>query len=348
MKLETFFKKHKVFIFAGNGGTGKTTLSATWALEAAHQGYRVGLITIDPSRRLGEIFGMDVLKDDYKRQIVGKQFLDIYLIQSQKTIRDFIIKNFSQKKYDELMSRKLFKQVVTRLAENQSVSTIYQLAQLLQSSDYDLIVVDTPPASHTADFFRSPQNTIRIFKENILAKAVFEGNNIAARTSKKFFTNILGLLTGFEFVQQMELFFSAFFLFQEEVVRSAEYLAQQLQNQTVGYFLVTSPEPQKVQELENILLDVEKQGIQSPHLIVNRAYPDWLGLQKQEVSDRWPVSKNYYDKIFNYYDNQRKSIEAQIMKKRRPIDIYFVPERNYFSEELTMDQLRETLRGVFQ
>lgn len=348
MKFETFFKKHKVFIFAGNGGTGKTTLSATWALEAAHQGYRVGLITIDPSRRLGDAFGMDVLKDDYKRQKVGESFLDIYLIQSQKTIHDFIIKNFSQQKYDELMSRKLFKQVVTRLAENQSVSTIYQLAKLLQSSDYDLIVVDTPPASHTADFFRSPQSTIRIFKENVLAKAVFEGDSFASRTSKKIFTNILSLLTGFEFVQQMELFFSAFFLFQEEIVRSAEYLTVQLQQQQVGYFLVTSPEPQKVQELENILADVQQQGIQSPYLIVNRAYPDWLGLQSLAVSDRWPVVKNYYDKIFNYYDNQRKTIESLIVQKKSPIDIYFVPEKNYFSEELSLDQLRETLRGVFR
>lgn len=348
MTFENFLKKHKTFIFAGNGGTGKTTLSATWALEAAHQGHRVCLMTIDPSRRLGDVFAMNVLTDDYKRQVVGSSYVDVHLIQSQKIIRDFIVKNFSQKKYEELTSHRLFKQVVTRLAENQSLSTIYKLTQLIQSDEYDIVVVDTPPANHAADFFRSPENTLRIFKENILAKAVFEGKSLASISSKKIFTNILGFLTGEDFVRQMEFFFESFFLFQEEIVRSADFLNNKLKDPSVGYFLVTSPEPQKVQEVEDILSGLKTQGVQTPSLIVNRAYPEWLSPVHEPFAERWPIAKNYYDKIFNYYDNQRQRIEQQISQEKQGVDIYFVPEKNYFIEELNIDQLRQTLRGAFR
>lgn len=347
MKLENFFNQHKVFIFAGSGGTGKTTLSATWAVEAAHAGYRVGLVTIDPSRRLGETFSMDISKDDYKRQPVGDKYIDIHLIQSAKIIREFIAKEFSQEKYDELVKNSLFRQVVTRLAENQSLSTIYKLTEIMKSTDYDLIVVDTPPAGHTLDFFQSPDSAIHLFKENILAQTVFSGESVALKATKKVFTNVLGLLAGREFVQQMEVFFSAFMLFQEKIVISAEFLREKLKEEEVCYFLVSSSETQKVQELNEILVRLQRLGVQKSHLIINRAYPDWLGRQPGLFTDRWPVAKNYYDKLFNYYDNRKQQIQNFMSEQNKKTSTYFVPEKSYFSEDVSMDQLRQALQGAF-
>lgn len=347
MKLENFFNQHKVFIFAGSGGTGKTTLSATWAMEAAHNGYRVGLVTIDPSRRLGETFAMDIMKDDYKRQPVGDKYIDIYLIQSAKIIREFIIQEFSQSKYEELLKNSLFRQVVTRLAENQSLSTIYKLSEIMKSTDYDLIVVDTPPAGHTLDFFQSPDSAIRLFKENILAQTILTGESLALKATKKVFTNILSLLTGREFVNQMEVFFSAFLSFQEKIVIAAEFLREKLKEEDVCYFLVSSAETQKVQELNDILSRLKKLGVRKSHLIINRAYPDWLGRQPHLFGEDWPVAKNYYDKLFNYYDNRKKQIQNFMSEPDKKTKTYFVPEKSYFSQDVSLDQLRHALRGAF-
>ncbi|MBY0385766.1 AAA family ATPase [bacterium] len=347
MKLETFFKQHKVFIFAGNGGTGKTTLSATFAMEAAHSGFRVGLVTIDPSRRLGETFSMDITQDEYKRQPVGDKYIDIHLIQSAKIIREFISKEFSQSKYEELIKNSLFRQVVTRLAENQSLSTIYKLAEIMKSSEYDLVVVDTPPVGHTLDFFQSPDSTIHLFKENILAQTVLTGDGVALRATKKVFTNILSLLVGREFVDQMEVFFSAFLSFQEKIVISAEFLREKLKEEEVCYFLISSPETQKVQELNEILLRLKKLGVKKSHLIINRAYPDWLGRQPALFADEWPVAKNYYDKLFNYYDNRKQQIQNFMSEQNKKTNTYFVPEKSYFTKDVSMDQLRQALRGAF-
>lgn len=347
MKLENFFNQHKVFIFAGSGGTGKTTLSATWAMEAAQCGYRVGLVTIDPSRRLGEAFAMDISKDDYKRQVVGEKYVDVFLIQSAKIIREFVIKEFSLSKYEELIKNSLFRQVVTRLAENQSLSTIYKLTEIIKSTEYDMIVVDTPPAGHTLDFFQSPDSAIRLFKENILAQTILTGEGLALKATKKVFTNILSFLAGREFVNQMEVFFSAFLLFQEKIVISAEFLREKLKEEDVCYFLISSAETQKVQELNEILLRLKKLGVQKSHLIINRAYPDWLGRKPNLFTPDWPVAKNYYDKLFNYYDNRKQQIQNFMAEQNKKTNTYFVPEKSYFSEDVSLDELRKTLRGAF-
>ncbi len=347
MKLEAYLNKYKIFLFAGNGGTGKTTLSATWALEAAHRGHRVGLVTIDPSRRLGEAFGMNIQEDSYKRHVVGNAYVDVHLVHSSKIIKEFIVENFSEQQYQTMTENKLFHQVVTRLAENQSLSTIYKLSQLIHSTDYDRIIIDTPPAGHAADFFRSPENAIRLFKENILAKTVFEGQGFAAKSAKKIFVQVLSFLTGSEFVKQMEVFFKGFFAFQEKIVEAAEHLTTALGSEEVCYFLVTLPEPSKVQELTDVFEKLSKNSSRAMHLIVNRSHPDWFKFQKNLFSDERPVAQKYYDKVYEYYDNQKMLLQNKMGDGTLSKQIYFIPEKNYFAKEISLDELRQTLNEVF-
>lgn len=340
MKFEDFLKNYRIFLFAGNGGTGKTTLSAAWAYRAAEYGYKVGLMTIDPSRRLGETFGMNVLSDEYRRLAVKDAYLDVFLIQSEKVIKNFIVQHFSQKTYEELTKNNLFKQVVTHLAENQSVSTIYKLSSLIQSKDYDLIVVDTPPAAHMADFFRSPESTLRLFKENALARALFEQTSFSMNLSKKMFLRTMKVLVGQEFTLQIEAFFSAFFLLQEQIVKSAEFLSQQLKDPQMCYFLVSLPEPQKIQELQRLLSNLKQQGIEKSHLIINRAFPDWLGKSHLQFDERFPDAQKYYDKIWNYYDNRKQSL----LTTMEGTPMYFIPEKK---SDADIQSLGSILQGAF-
>ncbi len=347
MKLADYLQKYRVFLFVGNGGTGKTTLSATWALELASRGKKVGLMTIDPARRLGEAFGMNLETDDYKRHVVGDVYVDVHLIHSQKMIRDFIVSKFGEEKYKKWNENSLFHQVVTRLAENQSLSTIYKLAQILRSEEYDYVVVDTPPVNHAADFFRSPQRVLKLFKENLLAKTVLEGTSFSSRASQKIFSTVIGVLAGGEFVRQMENFFAAFFSLQSEIVEAAEYLAQRLKNPQVCYFLVVSPEPQKLQETDDVLADFKQQGISAPHVIVNRAYPDWLSAQKITGLETWPLLQNFYDKVFNYYHNQMKRVEEKLQRDQREVPVYFLPETSAHTSEVQLADMQKILNEVF-
>ena len=51
----------RVVVCCGPGGVGKTTVSATFALQAARAGRRACVVTVDPARRLADSLGVDSL-----------------------------------------------------------------------------------------------------------------------------------------------------------------------------------------------------------------------------------------------------------------------------------------------
>jgi anion-transporting ArsA/GET3 family ATPase len=350
MTIDSYLQDYKILIFAGNGGTGKTTLSAAWAMEAAERGKNVGLITIDPSRRLGEAFGMDVLKETHKRKAVGDRFVDVFLIDSEKTIKEFVLKNFDKDFHDQLLKNKLFSQVATILSENQSVSTIYKLAEMIDSKQYDLIVVDTPPSNHALDFFRSPEHVFRIFKENIIAKAVLEAKGLKFWSSKKIFVRVLSYLAGEEFVQEMESFFLALFSFQEHIVHSAQKLEKCLKSRDVSYFLVSLPEEDKIQEVLDLAHELRDQSIQVRNLVINRSHPEWLSIEQKldGFSQGAANFQMYYEKLWVYYREQRQKLEELMKAMKSDMTVYQVPEMSAMREGFSLPAVQQILRQVFQ
>lgn len=346
MQLTDYFKNYRHFIFSGSGGTGKTTLSASWALEAARHGYNVGLITIDPSRRLGSEFGMDTSKESFTKHAVGDHYVDVYLVHSQQIIKDFIHKNFSEDFYDNLSSNRLFNQVSTTLSENQSVSTIYKLSEIINDNKYDLIVVDTPPFTHTVDFFSSPKQVTRIFKDNLVAKAALETKSFKLFSGKKVFYKVLTYLTGEEFVKEMDSFFTALFAFQEHIVEAANHLEGLLKSEDVCYFMVTPSEPFKVKESIKVMDNLREQGIYTKNVIVNRAYPEWLGLENQieELKNDTSEFALYYQRLWSYYKSRLKIVTEKMNTFDENINTYFLPEAAFFREDFSLKTVQEIIR----
>ena len=54
--LDDLIDKSEVVICTGSGGVGKTTTAAVLAMEAAIRGRRAVVVTIDPARRLPQVF----------------------------------------------------------------------------------------------------------------------------------------------------------------------------------------------------------------------------------------------------------------------------------------------------
>lgn len=349
MTIQEYLNTYKILIFSGNGGTGKTTLSAAWAMEAAERGKNVGLITIDPSRRLGDAFGMDVLKQTWARKTVGSNYVDIFLIDSEKTIKDFVLKNFSEDFYQKLTANKLFGQVSTILSENQSVSTIYKLVEMIDSKDYDVIVVDTPPSNHAVDFFRSPQDVFRIFEQNLVAKAILEAKGLKFWSSKKLFVKVLSYLTGEEFVREMEAFFLALFSFQEYIVKSAQRLQSILKSDDVCLFSVSLPESDKIREMLGVARELAAQNIKMQDLVINRSHPYWFDIQKpvQGFASDAENFRVYSEKLWEYYKKQRDQMDSLLIQLQGTLRVHYVPESPLFQQEFRLSTVQEMIRGVF-
>ena len=57
-ELCALLRDKRVIVSCGAGGVGKTTVSASLAVQAARLGSRVLVVTIDPSKRLAEALGV--------------------------------------------------------------------------------------------------------------------------------------------------------------------------------------------------------------------------------------------------------------------------------------------------
>lgn len=337
MSRNPFFKKYKVLIFAGNGGTGKTTMSSTWAELAASEGLRVGLLTIDPSRRLGSVYGMDLQTDSLKNKKVGSGSIDIFLIHSEKVIADFMIKEWGEQEAQKILTNKIFKQVSTTLSENQSLSTIYKLSEILKTG-YDIVIVDTPPAHHTVDFFRSPQSVMSLFRDNVFAKMMGDKTSVPRWSPQSLFLRILTFLVGAEFIEQMSSFFSVLVRFQTHIVRAAEEIQKVLSSDQTCYFMVTLPEPFKVKELTYGLAELKKQGIFVRHIIANRAYPVGLKTHSSlevDVSSQTDFNM-YYKQEWEYYRKKLDLFKEFLRSYSSDTQVYFVPERSLKTPELDL------------
>ncbi len=353
-KFNEFIQNSKTFVFVGNGGTGKTTLSASWAMELAKAGKRVGLLTIDPSKRLGDVFGMNVQTESFKSVAMGNGSVDVFLIDSQKIIEEFVVKYFSRAEYDKLKSNRIFSQVTSVLAENQSLSTIYKLNDLIKTGDYDMFVVDTPPSNNSMDFFTTPDFVIKIFRENVIAKAAFEAKGFRLFPGKKIFAKVFTFLVGEEFYKEVETFFQILLLFQEHIVLSSQELLHLLKDSKTKFMLVTLPDAPKVQEILGVAKGLKRQNIAAEHILINRAYPDWLLLNEKidSFKDRDPELQNYYDKAFNYYHNKMQTAEELAKELARELGgrmrVFFVPEKTTALETDGVEGFSTHVLSIFE
>lgn len=326
-------------------------MSSTVAELAASQGKKIALLTIDPSRRLGTVYNMDLEKDSFKTKKLEKGQIDIYLIHSQQVIAEFITNEWGPEEAQKLSQNKIFKQVATTLSENQSLSTIYKLSQILKG-DYDLVIVDTPPAHHAVDFFRSPQSVINLFRDNALAKLISERSK-SKWSPQSFFLRVFTFLVGADFLEQMSGFFTVLLKFQEHIVQAAEEIQKLMSSDRACYFMVTLPEPFKVKELAQALTELKKQGIAVKHIIANRAYPLGLDLNSSEpqVGEAADDFKMYYKQQWEYYGSKMdafyKAINSAQGTSGSTYKIYFVPERTFSSTAVDLEKLGADLSQAF-
>lgn len=329
-KFKDFIQNSRTFVFIGNGGTGKTTVSASWALELAKTGERVGLLTIDPSKRLGDAFGMNIEKEFFKSVTVGSGSIDVFLIDAKQVIEEFITENFSKEQYDKVKNNRIFSQVSSALSENQSVSTIYKLHQMIKSQKYDRIVVDTPPSNNSMDFFTSPDLVVRIFKENILARAALEAKSFSFFSGQKLFRRVYTFLVGEEFFKDIEAFFQILFLFQDYIVQSSEELMVFLRNPETHFLAVTLPDAAKVKEVLAVVQKLGQQNIDVKTLVINRAYPSWLSIESSAMSFKPEDTdiETYYKAAQSYYAEQAQRAKSLASEVDRALSVYFLPENS--------------------
>ncbi len=272
--------KRRVLITCGTGGVGKTTVSASLAVRAALEGKRVLVITIDPAKRLATSLGLETLDHaptdltDSLAKTIGKPVpgrLHALMPKSRESF-ERLIRSLSTN--EEAIQRIFRNPILKTFSEDFSGTNEYlaleELAHFYGRSDFDLVILDTPPSRNTLSFLEAPQLLARFFEEKMIRFLVMPANKVLAFGARRVF-GILESLTGSGFMNQLFDFGEALFEVQENFLKKLQSIHKLLQSDDVGFLLVAAPTPESAPEIAHFLAQIRERGFHFDGVLLNRS-----------------------------------------------------------------------------
>ena len=271
----------RLVVCVGCGGVGKTTVAAALGLAAARSGRRTLVLTIDPARRLADALGVE-LGDEAQEIPLGESepsggSLAALMLDMKRTF-DGLVERFadSQETRDRILANAIYQHVSDALAGSAEYAAMEKVYQVANSGDYDLIVVDTPPANHALDFLEAPQRLVDFLDSRLVARLIHPAFS-AGRLGLKLFhrsahrvLQVLEGVTGLAFLEDLSDFLLAF----EGMAAGFRDRATQVRALLLGdesaFVLVTGPDAESVQHAEDFLDRLQAFELPLVGLVANR------------------------------------------------------------------------------
>ena len=282
----------RVLVTVGTGGVGKTTVAAALGLAAARAGRRVLVMTIDPARRLADALGTGPLghePSEVPRErlraagVEGAGTLAAMMLDTKRTFDELVLRFAPDPAARErILSNPIYRNLTDALGGSREYSAMEKLRQMHVEGRYDLIVLDTPPASNALDFLDAPRR-LSGFLEGQFLKVLLHPAAVVGRASLRIFRSgselvLRGLerITGLEFLTSISEFLLAF----EEMLggfsERAREVAELLRDPSCGFVLVAGPDLQQAKSAESFWQRLEAEGIHLVGLVLNRVHV-WTG-----------------------------------------------------------------------
>ncbi len=276
-RLDAVVGRSRVVVCCGSGGVGKTTTAALVALHAARRGRRSVVVTIDPARRLANALGLTSLSDQAS-VIDGPWPGEMHALMLDTTATfDGLVRRYAadDRQAEQILGNRFYQNISTSLSGTQEYMASERLYELAIESDYDLVVVDTPPTRNALDFIDAPQRLARFLDHRIYkilinpSKGPIRAVNVAAAAV----TRSLAKVVGADVIGDAIEFFRAFDGMEEGFARRAERVDRLLREDTTAFVLVASPKADTVVEAGFFADRLGELGISVRGLVVNRMQP---------------------------------------------------------------------------
>jgi len=279
--LTSLVTDRSVIVCCGSGGVGKTTVSATFALAAARAGRRACVVTVDPARRLADSLGVQSLANT-PTEVAGDWpgHLHALMLDTKGTFDDLIHAYAPTPEQAEgILSNRLYQNLTGALSGTQEYMAMEKLHELVESGEFDVVVVDTPPTRNALDLLDAPRRLTR-FLENRLFRALLLPTRMSLRAvglATQALLRTLSKVAGAEIVQDAVAFFQAFEGMEEGFRTRAGAVRALLADPATAYVLVTSARPDAVAEASFFAEKLTERHIATAALVVNRIHPHFRG-----------------------------------------------------------------------
>jgi anion-transporting ArsA/GET3 family ATPase len=307
----------KLILCCGTGGVGKTTTAAALALLAATKGKRVGLITIDPAKRLATSLGLSKLSHDPKslsgelRKRFGiKGELSALMLDSENAFYRFLMQIGGKEVHDAFKGSELFEVFAGNFGGTHDYLAMEKLYELHNSQKFDLLMLDTPPARHTLDFLDAPERIERFFDDRIFSWFLKDARSSSfaerlrakgARTALSVLERLTGKGVIGDFVNLAPHIYKVknSFVERQSVIRSL------ITSDEAAAVFISSPTDLARGEAEPFLQEARKKGVTVAAFVLNRS---WMALAPEAHPKGWQEAP---EQVKQNYRNFRLLVEQE-------------------------------------
>jgi anion-transporting ArsA/GET3 family ATPase len=268
---------------------GKTTVAATFALQAARLGRTACVVTVDPARRLADALGVESLPNT-PTLVPGPWPGQLHaLMLDTKGTFDELINRYARtpQQSADIKGNRLYQNLAGALSGTQEYMAMEKLYELTESGSYDVVIVDTPPTRNALDLLDAPRRLTH-FLENRIFRALLVPTRAYLRAlamASQAVLRTISKVAGAEIVQDAVAFFQAFQGMEQGFHDRASAVRQLLADPSTAYVVVTSPRPDAVDEAAFFAAKLTSTGVSPAALVVNRVHPRFA----DEASDQPPA-----------------------------------------------------------
>lgn len=288
MNLDKIVREQSLIVCVGPGGVGKTTVSAAVGLAGARAGRKTVVLTIDPARRLADALGLPGLDDEIRPVPVetlpargdGSPTAPLHaaMVDTAASYASLIRRiSPDEATHQRILDNRVFQAVSRSLARSHAYVAMERLYDAMQNHDYDLVVLDTPPARNALDILDAPMSLANFLDsrfvewflpgespKGIRDRLIASGGAVAKR--------MLGLVTGRKLLDEIVSFLEAFATLREGFAARATRVDASLRDPSTSFVLVSSANPASADDAAWLRHDLQRRKVPVAGVVFNQSY----------------------------------------------------------------------------
>ncbi len=279
----------RIVVTCGSGGVGKTTTAAALALAFASRGDRVAVLTIDPARRLADALSLKNVGNTAQRVPTPEGHLDAMMLDAKQTFDELVSRHTaSPEARDRILKNHYYRFVSERLPGVHEYMAMERLLSLAAGEEYDVIVLDTPPARHALDFLAAPDKMAGLMDEGVMRWLVLPASAGGWRMiemGSEVLAGVLKKMLGQRTIEDIAEFFAGFQSLWDGFRERSLATRELLRAPSTQFVLVTTPAPGSRAEALAFLEVLQRDGLPFAGFILNRC----ADAPPERV--RWPANE---------------------------------------------------------
>jgi anion-transporting ArsA/GET3 family ATPase len=292
-ELDELISTADVVVCCGSGGVGKTTTAAALGLQAARNGRRCVVVTIDPAKRLADALGVPgrLTNDPIQLDIDGPGQLWALMLDTATTFDGLVTANAaSPEQAARILTNSFYRNIAGSLGGTQEYMAAERLLALHSDKRFDVVIVDTPPTRNALDFLDAPRTLARFLDHPVFKLMMMptrRGLRVLSIAAQPVLRSI-GKVIGSEVLADALAFFQAFDGMETGFRNRAEDVIKLLHGETTRFVLVASPRTDTIDEARFFADRLVDKDLGVAAIVVNRATPDFGepdGPRPRRISD---------------------------------------------------------------